>query len=61
MARKGGCCWKELRTTLNKMVSGNSAPDALVMHFGENDLVREKELAIMKEIKDNRKEIGRKW
>ena len=58
---KGGMLWRELRVVLNRMVTRGSSPDVLVIHLGENDLVKEKGLSIMKEMKENMKEVARSW
>ena len=58
---KGGLRWQELRPVLNKMITGGSCPDVLVIHLGENDLVTEKSVAIVKAMKEDLKDIGRSW
>ena len=54
---KSGMLRGELRTVLNTMKKGGSCPVVLVIHLGENDLVREKSLAIVKTMKEDLREI----
>ena len=58
---KSGMLWGELRAVLNGMRRGGTCPDVLVIHLGENDLVREKSLAIVKAMKEDLRDIGRFW
>ena len=58
---KGGMLWKELKAVLNNMLRGRACRDVLVIHLGDNDLVREKGLAMIKAMKVDLKEINRKW
>ena len=53
--------WTDLRIVLSRMVVGGVSPDVLVLHLGENDLVKEKGLSVMKDMKKDMSEIGRGW
>ncbi|XP_078540719.1 uncharacterized protein LOC144826212 [Lissotriton helveticus] len=58
---KGGRRWHELLPLLNTLVKGGVCPDVVVIHLGENDLVQCKGLALLKQMRQDLQEIGRRW
>ena len=58
---KSGMLWGELRSVLNAMKKRAPCPDVLVIHLGENDMVKEKSLAIVTAMKEDLRDIGRCW
>ena len=58
---KGGMLWSDLRQVLNEMVTGGVTPDVLVLHLGENDLGNRRGIMILKDMKEDMQEIGKRW
>ncbi|XP_078501085.1 E3 ubiquitin-protein ligase RNF31 isoform X3 [Lissotriton helveticus] len=58
---KEGMQWKELLSRLNSMLAGMRCPDVLVIHLGENDLVVETGLTLIRAMKKDLLEIKRQW
>lgn len=58
---KGGMRWRELLQVLSSMVVAGKCPDVLVLHLGENDLVQETGITLMRAMKRDLQEIRQQW
>ena len=58
---RGGILWKNLLQVRNRLLEGRACLDVLLIYLGENDLVNEKSLALIKAMKSDLLEIKWKW
>lgn len=58
---KGGMLWNELIQCLNRAMVGGLCPDVLVLHLGENDLVKVKGVVLLRAIKRDLGLVKERW
>ncbi|KAJ1124194.1 hypothetical protein NDU88_002655 [Pleurodeles waltl] len=58
---RGGMCWPEPLGTLERLKGRGDCPDVLLVHLGENDLVKRTGLDVLRDMKRDLTVVRQQW